>query len=276
MQIIDGKKISEGILFEIKEKVSALPERPLFVDFLIGDDIVSRQYVRIKQKTAEKAGMDFEGVFLPENVDTDEAVAKIREYNGVKRVCGIIVQLPLPTHIDTRAVLNAIDPALDVDVLGSAASKAFYANQSKMSPPTALACMRILGEMDIDLSGANVAVLGAGELVGKPVSAMLDRKGVKHELLDSKSPNRAEVLRNADLIISGIGVEGYIKGDMIKSGASIIDAGTSESGGSVVGDADFDSVGDRARYITPVPGGVGPVTVAMLLSNVLQVAQSKL
>jgi methylenetetrahydrofolate dehydrogenase (NADP+)/methenyltetrahydrofolate cyclohydrolase len=271
--ILDGRKISKDILEEIKKEVSMLPFVPVFCDVLVGDDIVSKQYVNLKRKKAESIGINFHDASFPSTVATEEVISKIHELNKMEYMCGIIVQLPLPSHLDTRAILDAIDPNLDVDCLGSFASKNFYEDNSTLSFPTALACMRILEEVKIDLSNSNVVVLGQGELVGKPVSHLLTRNNIKHTCLDSKSENTGEVLKNADLIISGIGREYFIKSEMIKEGVSIIDAGTSESEGSVVGDVDFESVKDKVDFISPVPGGVGPVTVAMLFNNVLNVAK---
>lgn len=271
--IIDGKKISKEILEEVKNEVASLSFVPLFCDILVGDDVVSKQYVNLKRKKAESVGMNFYDASFPVTATTEEIISKIEDLNKMEYMCGIIVQLPLPNHLDTRAILDAIDPELDVDCLGSFASKNFYEGNSRLSFPTALACMRILEEVKIDLHNSNVVVLGQGDLVGKPVSHLLTRNNIKHICLDSKSENNEQVLKQADIIISGIGREGYIKGDMIKEGVSIIDAGTSESNGTVVGDVDFESVKDKVDFISPVPGGVGPVTVAMLFRNVLQVAK---
>ncbi len=275
MQIIDGRKISKEILEEVKNEVAKLPFTPIFCDVLVGDDVVSKQYVNLKRKKAESVGINFCDATFSVTSNTEEVVSKIQELNRMKNMCGIIVQLPLPGHLDTRAILDAIDPSIDVDALGSIASQKFYSGESGISFPTALACIRLLEEIP-DFDNKNIVVLGEGELVGRPVSALLSRKNIPHQTLNQKSENSAEVLKQGDIIISGIGREGYIKGDMVKEGASIIDAGTSESNGTVVGDADFESVKDKVSFISPVPGGVGPVTVAMMLKNVLTVAQQKL
>ena len=272
---IDGRKISKDILEEIKKEVSMLSFVPVFCDVLVGDDIVSKQYVNLKRKKAESIGIDFYDASFTSTITTEEVISKIHELNKMENMCGIIVQLPLPGHLDTRRILDAIDPMLDVDCLGTQASDIFYKGDGGMAFPTALACMRILEEVKIDLPNSNVVVLGQGELVGRPVSHLLTKNSIKHICLDSKSENTMEVLKNADLIISGIGREYFIKGDMIKDGVSIVDAGTSESEGSVVGDVDFENVKDKVDFISPVPGGVGPVTVAMLFNNVLSVARGK-
>lgn len=273
---IDGRKISKEILEEVRTRVSALPFTPIFSDVLIGDDIVSKQYVSLKKRKAESTGMAFHDAIFPESVTTEEIVNGILELNKIKNICGIIVQLPLPEHIDTRKVLEAIDEGLDVDCLSPTSQEAFYKGEARFSFPTALAVMRILDEIGTDWSEKNVVVLGQGELVGRPVSKLLNERNIAHVCLDSKSENQAEVLKNADLIISAIGKENYLKKEMVKDGVNIIDAGTSESFGTVVGDADIASLEGIVHYITPVPGGVGPVTVAMLFKNVLKVAEAKI
>lgn len=273
MIIIDGRKISKDILEEVKKEVSTLPFVPIFCDVLVGNDLVSKQYVNIKRKMAESIGINFHEAFFSEEITTEEIISEIAKLNDIENMCGIIVQLPLPIHLDTRAILDAIDPRLDVDCLGSNASNLFYKGEGKISFPTALACMRILEEIKMDFTNNKIVVLGQGELVGKPVSFLLKQKGINHICLNSKTENKEEILKDADLIISGIGREHYIKSDMIKNGVNIIDAGTSESAGSVVGDVDFESVKDKINFISPVPGGVGPVTVAMLFKNVLNVAK---
>ena len=194
-------------------------------------------------------------------------------------MCGIIIQLPLPESIDKKAVLDAIDPLLDVDCLGSVASDKFYNNcnsQTDLAYPTALACMTLLDSLNLNLKGKIIVVLGKGELVGKPVAALLNYRGLNYLAVSSETENKEYLLQQADIVISGMGKGKYITGNMIKTGAVIIDAGTSETGSGMVGDVDLESVKNVAGYVSPVPGGVGPVTVAMLLNNVLTVAKNKI
>jgi methylenetetrahydrofolate dehydrogenase (NADP+)/methenyltetrahydrofolate cyclohydrolase len=275
MILIDGKKISEEILEGVAREVNALPFQPIFCDVLVGSDFASEKYVKMKARVAEKIGMKFQNANFPESITTEELVKEIQNLNTIENMCGIIVQLPLPTSLEERKVLDAIDPSLDVDALGSETNKRFYEGEKGLGLPTALACMHILETLNLDLYDLNIVVLGQGELVGKPVSALLHQKGYTHETLRSKTENKDEILKNADIIISGIGRGAYIKGDMIKKGVVIIDAGTSESGAGLVGDVDLESVKDVAGWVSPVPGGVGPVTVAMLFRNVLEVAKHK-
>ena len=190
-------------------------------------------------------------------------------------MCGIIVQLPLPTELDSRKILDSIDSRLDVDCLGTIASQEFYDGKSSLVSPAALACMSLLDSVKLDLIGKKIIVLGSGELVGKPVATLLRLKGINPEIITSKTENKEELIKEADVIISGIGQGKFITGEMIKPQAVLIDAGTSESNSSIIGDVDLESVRDVAGFVSPVPGGVGPVTVAMLLKNVLSVSKIK-
>jgi 5,10-methylene-tetrahydrofolate dehydrogenase/methenyl tetrahydrofolate cyclohydrolase len=207
-------------------------------------------------------------------------VKEIKILNKIPNMCGIIVQLPLPPHLDKRAVLDAIDSDLDVDCLGTIASEKFYKGENTVGFPTALACMALLDSLNLNLKGKIIVVLGQGELVGKPTAELLRSRGLSFQPISSKTENKESFLLQADVIISGIGKGKYITGNMIKFGAVLIDAGTSEEGNiplgdrkGIVGDVDLESVRNVAGYVSPVPGGVGPVTVAMLLNNVLQVAK---
>ncbi len=273
--IIDCKKIKDEILEEVKSKVAELPFVPLFCDILVGDDAVSRQYVNIKARTAKSVGVKFRTAEFPETITTEELVQEIENLNRVPHMCGIIVQLPLPSHINADAVLDTIAPELDVDCLGVTASTKFYNDESVMAYPTALACLKILDSLHIDFSGKKFVVLGQGHLVGKPVTHLLRARGFEVQTVTKDTADSLEIIKNADVIVSGMGHGRYITGKMIKKDAIIIDAGSSEEGAGIVGDVDIDSVLPVASYVSPTPGGVGPVTVAMLLSNVLSVAEQK-
>lgn len=273
--IIDGRKIKDNILEEVKSGVMSLPFSPVFCDILVGNDLSSAQYVRMKAKVAESVGIKFRTADFAETTTTEELIEEIENLNRVPYMCGIIIQLPLPSHIDKRRVLDAIRPDLDVDCLGSENSDNFYGNNSKINYPTALACIKILDGLGIDLSTKKILMLGQGSLVGLPVTHLLKNRGFDVEIINSKTENSDELIKNADIIISAIGKAKFIKGDMIKEGVIIIDAGTSEDNGAVMGDVDLESVKGVASFVSPTPGGVGPVTVAMLLGNVLQVAKNK-
>jgi len=275
MQIIDGRKLRDEILTSLKEEVASLYFEPIFCDVLVGEDLASTQYVRMKKRTAESIGISFHDATFSSTISTNELVEEIKILNKMPNMCGIIVQLPLPAALDRRAVLDAIDPELDVDSLGTVASEKFYNNSVTAGFPTALACMKLLNSIDVDLKDKKIIVLGRGELVGRPVAALLKFQGFSPVIVSSQTENKETLIKQADVIISGIGKSKFITGNMIKKDAVLIDAGTSESEGGIVGDIDFDSVKDTAGFISPVPGGVGPVTVAMLFNNVLKVAKQK-
>lgn len=273
MQIIDGRKIRDEILGEVKREVFTFSFRPVFCDVLVGEDPASVQYVEMKERMAEAVGLKFHQANFPASINTEDLINEIEALNKIENMCGIIVQLPLPPHIERQRVLDAIDPELDVDCLGVRASEKFYNGTGAISFPAATACMEILDSLNLDLNLKKIVVLGQGMLVGRPVTAFLKSRGLSPEVVTS-GEEKEKIIKEADIIISGIGKGKYITGDMIKEGVIIIDAGTSESEGSIVGDVDFESVKNVAGFISPVPGGVGPVTVAMLMRNVLTVAKS--
>jgi methylenetetrahydrofolate dehydrogenase (NADP+) / methenyltetrahydrofolate cyclohydrolase len=276
MKIIDGKKIRDEILAKIKKEVVSLHFRPIFCDVLVGNDPSSAQYVRMKGRTAESLGIKFHNANFPASITTDELIKEIKILNNIPNMCGIIIQLPLPETLDRRKILDAIDPRLDVDCLGTIASEKFYSDKITVGGfPTALACMKLLDSTGVSLENKKIIVLGFGDLVGKPVSALIRFRGLNPDIIRSKTENKEQIIKQADVIISGIGKGKYITGNMVKEGVVLIDAGTSESGGGIVGDVDLESVKNVASFISPVPGGVGPVTVAMLLNNVLNVAKNK-
>ncbi len=276
MNIIDGRKLREEILSKIKKEVALLSFVPIFCDVLVGNDPGSMQYVKMKAKTAESVGIKFHSADFLESITTDELVKQIQILNQIPDMCGIIVQLPLPEHIDKQSVFDSIDPKLDVDCLGKVASDRFYSGDISIGFPTALSCMSLLDSVGLDLKDKNIAVLGQGMLVGKPVAALLNFRNISPVLVRSKTENKEKIIKEADVVISGMGHGKYLTGDMIKQGVVLIDAGTSESSGGIVGDVDLESVKSVAGYVSPVPGGVGPVTVAMLLNNVLTVAKRRI
>jgi len=276
MEIIDGRKIRDEILEEIKKGVESLSFQPVFCDILVGKDSVSASYVKIKSKTASLVGIKFRTVELDESILTEELMEEIENLNKVPYMCGIIVQLPLPKSIDKKKILDSISPKLDVDCLGATNSENFYDNEGEIGYPTALACIKILDSLSINLSEKKILILGQGSLVGLPVTHLLRFRGLDVSTVNTKTENREELMKNADIIISAIGKAKYIKGNMVKNGVVIIDAGTSEDNGAVSGDVDLESVREVASFVSPTPGGVGPVTVAILLQNVLQVAKNKI
>lgn len=286
MILIDGRKLRNEILDKVKTEVAALSFQPVFCDILVGNDPVSAQYVGMKMRSAESVGMIFHKANFPLSINTNNLIEEIKILNKIPNMCGIIIQLPLPEHIDRQMALDSIDPKFDVDCLGKIRSEMFYNNydgKNDLGFPTALACMALLDSLNLDLNpsppeevdgGKKIVVLGQGSLVGKPVVALLRSRNWPCVIITSATKNKEQIIKEADVVISGIGRGKYITGDMIKKGAVLIDAGTSESEGGIVGDVDLESVKDVAGYVSPVPGGVGPVTVAMLLNNVLKVAKN--
>jgi methylenetetrahydrofolate dehydrogenase (NADP+)/methenyltetrahydrofolate cyclohydrolase len=271
--LIDGRQIAKELQEAIKVEVLKLPFTPVFCDILVGDDPASKQYVGMKAKAAEALGFKFRGADFPATITTEELINEIKKIGGEENMCGLIVQLPLPGHLDKQLVLDSINPKIDVDCTGKVNTELFYAGKAYVEFPTASAVMQLLDSTRQDLTGKKCLVVGFGQLVGRPVSFLLERRGLQVDVARSKTENILELMRQADLIVSAVGKPKLITGDKIKPGAIVIDAGTAESDGGIVGDVDRDSVKDLAAYLSPVPGGVGPVTVAKLLQNVLKVAK---
>ncbi len=275
MQLIDGKKISEKIFENIKQEINSLSFGPVFCDILVGNDFASKKYVSLKKKKALELGIDFHDACFEENITTEELVKEIEKINNIPNISGIILQLPLPLHIDKTKVLNAISPELDVDCLGQIASKNFYNGNLEIAPPTANACFMLLESLNLDLNNKKIVIAGEGDLVGKPFANILKYKNISFDIVNSETLNKEEIIKNADILITGIGKGKMINKDMIKEGVVIIDAGASEEDGALVGDVDFDSVKEKASFITPVIGGVGPMTIANLFLNILKVIKMK-
>lgn len=273
--ILDGKKIAASLRGQIQSKISAIPFKPILCDVMVGNDPVSLSYVQIKERAALEIGLGFKLEKLSEEVSTEEVIATIQRAQIQSELCGLIVQLPLPRHIDRQLVLESINPEIDVDCLGSKTSSLFYNNEAVLTPPTAAAIAYVLDSIPEDLSGKRFLVIGQGELVGKPITHILKQRGLQVTTADSATENLAGIIPYADVVIAGTGQPKLLYGSLIKPGAIVIDAGTAESGGGIVGDVDFESVAQVASYISPVPGGVGPVTVAKLLENVIIVANRR-
>ena len=194
-QIINGNKIKEDILAQIKSEVESLPLTPIFCDILVGSDLVSASYVRMKARVAESVGIKFRTAEFPESITTEALVEEIENLNRVPHMCGIIVQLPLPSHINKSMVLDAIAPTLDVDCLGSVNSQRFYDGEDGLKYPTALACMKVLESVNLNLSDKNVVMLGQGILVGKPVTHLLEEKGLKVMKVARGTENKNEIIK---------------------------------------------------------------------------------
>ncbi|MBP6925810.1 MAG: bifunctional 5,10-methylenetetrahydrofolate dehydrogenase/5,10-methenyltetrahydrofolate cyclohydrolase [Candidatus Pacebacteria bacterium] len=274
MEIIDGKKLSRIKLAELKTRVQKLNFVPVFVDLIVGDDPVSLQYIGMKEKRARDIGIAVQRVSCALDSSTENIIQALQSALGHDHVCGAIVQLPMPSHIDTQAVLDNIPHDIDVDVLAAASGEKFYTGTSLLSFPAAQASFDLLQTVPHDLS-VNVLVVGQGMLVGRPVTHMLRNAGYTVHVATKMQPVTSDMLSSADVIISATGVPNIITGEYIKPGVILIDAGTAESDGGIVGDIDTASVQGKAGYIAPVPGGVGPMTVALLLENVVISAEHR-
>lgn len=262
--IADGKKVAEGLKQKIKQKLSG-EEKVCFIIF--GDDPGSRQFIKMKCRFAESLGIHTIVEEHPETVTFDEAKKIIQEIVS-RKYSGIVIQLPLPKNLEPQKVLNLVPESLDIDVLGDKTKQAYINSTTSKVPPVARAIEEILNFYNIALENKKILVIGTGKLVGEPVANMLKHKGLQFSQIDKNTPEveRKEKIKNADIIISGAGDSFFIKPDMIKDGVVLIDAGTSESEGKIVGDVDSTCF-EKASLVTPVPGGVGPVTLASLFLN---------
>lgn len=263
---IDGRVIAQKIIDEIGTNLQG--KKVCFI--LFGNDESSKQFIRIKTRIAEKLGMQVDCIQNIETVDTDIACRQVadicnREYDGV------IVQLPLPAGLDTMRIVNMVPVHQDIDVLNTETYEAFKNGDTPRVPPVAGAVWEIIKTLNMPLENKNIVLVGYGNLVGKPVSDLLVREGIIHTIITKETDNvlREIQLKQVDIIISGVGVPHMITPDMIKSGCVLIDAGTSESSGVLVGDIHPDCV-HVASHMTPVPGGVGPVTVAYVYKNLIK------
>ena len=269
--IVDGRAIADAIQAALREKIAALPEseRPALFVVMAGEHPATKSFVSIKKRFAAAVGVPVEEIFFEEKEATTEAlIAAIGAIVARGRRGGIIVQLPLPRSINTGAVLNAIPLSYDADVLSDEAMRLFGEGKSSVIPPVIGAIREILERNSIFLHGKKVAVLGRGRLVGAPAARWLPRFGAIVKAYNSETPLREGDLSDADIIVSGIGRPGFITPDMVKDGVILLDAGTSEAEGKMVGDAHPDTAAKCALF-TPVPGGIGPVTVAVLFQNLI-------
>lgn len=275
MEFIDGKKIAEEILKSLARELQGLTFRPLLADVLVGDNPVSLSYTAIKAKTARRIGCDFELIRLPAESKIPDVISAMEKIRERKSLSGLIVQLPLPKFLDKRKILDAIPSGLDIDCIGRQNLEDFYRGSPRYLPPTAAAVMLMIEELPFDFTRKNFLVIGRGELVGKPVAHLLNSRGLRVAAANSKTSDLPSILKNADIVISGTGRPGLVNGQNLKPGAVVIDAGTAESAGSIVGDVDAASVSGLSGWLSPVPGGVGPVTVAMLCRNLVGAAKAR-
>lgn len=279
MTLIDGKATSQKIKDEIKNEVIKLKQKgitPTLAVILVGDNPASQTYVASKQKACLACQMGSVMHKLSANTTQQELISLIDVLNADDSIDGILVQLPLPKHINTNEILRKIDPKKDVDGFCAQNMGALVSGLDGFVPCTPLGIMELLKQYNINPQGLNALVIGRSNIVGKPMAALLLNAGATVTIAHSKTKNLAQFSKNADLIIAAIGKANFIKPEMVKEGAIIIDVGINRlENGKLVGDCDFENLKDKCDFITPVPGGVGPMTIAMLLSNTLKSAKER-
>lgn len=290
MELIDGKKISQQLKDEIAQAVAERKEKGLKIPhltvILVGEDGGSQTYVSMKVKACEFVGFKSTKIVYPASVSEEELLNKIREINDNVDIDGLLVQLPLPKHISEEKVIETIDPSKDVDGFHPISMGKLVAGMPTFLPATPAGIMELLDRYNIETEGKHCVVLGRSHIVGTPMTLLMSRKAKPGNatvtICHSRTQNLPEITRQADIIIAALGAPEFVKADMVKEGAVVIDVGTTrvksdqtKSGWKLKGDVAFDEVKDKTSYITPVPGGVGPMTIALLLKNTLMAVEMK-
>src|SRR5438045_3509789 len=290
-KLIEGRTIAEKVYGELRSEIAALKETgrtPGLAVVLVGDNPASRAYVRSKDKMCRDLGLHSVKLELPADTTQDALLARVKELNRDPSIHGILVQSPPPQHIDEAAIVRAIDPAKDVDGFHPInVAKLALGDESGFVPCTPLGCQRLLIESGIEISGAHAVVLGRSMIVGKPLALLLMRKGKGGDatvtVVHSRSKDLTQITRSADIRIAAIGQPEFVRSEHVRDGAVVIDVGinrvdgaTSERGYRLVGDVAFDEASEKASAITPVPGGVGPMTIAMLMSNTVKACRQQI
>jgi len=268
--IIDGKQIAKQLRISIADQVAMLDRKPCLAVILVGDDPASAVYVRNKDNACKEVGFYSEKINKPEDITQAELLAEIERLNKDDKIDGILVQLPLPSHIDANQVVETINPNKDVDGFHSENIGKLMQNKPYLRPCTPKGVMTMLATTGVDLVGKNCVVVGASNIVGRPMAMELLNARATVTICNSKTTDLSAKIRQADVLVVAVGIPKLIQGDWIKAGAIIIDVGINRlDDGSLVGDVDFALAKDKAAWITPVPGGVGPMTIATLLENTL-------
>ena len=290
MKILDGKNLSNVIKQEIKESVdirlSSGMKKPHLAAILVGDNGASLTYVGSKVRSCEKVGFDSTLIRLKNSITENDLLVEIKKLNKNKSIDGYIVQLPLPSHINEEKVLLAVDPIKDVDGFHPTNFGRMVLELPSFIPATPFGIMEILKRYNIETSGKNCLIIGRSNIVGRPISILMSQKGpygnATVTVAHSRTKNIKDLCLQADIIISALGIPEFIKEDMVKNGVVVIDVGitrvvdkTNSKGYVIKGDVDYENVSKKSSYITPVPGGVGPMTIAMLLKNTLMACQKK-
>jgi methylenetetrahydrofolate dehydrogenase (NADP+) / methenyltetrahydrofolate cyclohydrolase len=285
--LILGKQVSEEIYSELRTRIDALKAEgttPGLAVVLVGEDPASQVYVRMKGKKCEELGMHSVTVIMPEDTTQDQLLAKVAELNADPAIHGFLVQLPLPKHIDEDTVINAIDPKKDADCFHPSNVGKMLIGDPDFLPATPAGVQQMLVRSGVETSGKHVVVVGRSNIVGKPMAAMMMQKGAGADstvtVVHSRTRDLPSITRQADILIVAIGKAGFVTADMVKEGAVVIDVGTnrvddpsSPKGSRLAGDVDFEGVKEKASMITPVPGGVGPMTICMLMANAVRAAE---
>lgn len=270
MEIINGKEIASEIRENLKEEIAEKGLKPGLAIIMVGNNPASEIYVRNKRKACAEIGIKEELYQYDENVSEKELINCIIKLNNDENINGIMVQSPLPGHLDEDKIMNYIVPEKDVDGFGISSLGYLASNEEKFISATPYGIIKLLEYKNIAIEGQNVVIIGRSKIVGRPLALALLNRNATVTITYSKTKNLREITKTADILIVAIGKAKFITGDDIKDGAVVIDVGINRIDGKVVGDVDFESCSEKASYITPVPGGVGPMTIAMLLTNVVE------
>ena len=277
MKLIDGKVISAHIKQQVKAQVDELKAKgiePCLAVIIVGDDFASRTYVNNKKRTCEEVGIKSLEFALPAETTQDELLALVEKLNADESVNGILCQLPIPKHIDEKVILNAIKPEKDVDAFHPVNAGHIMIGDCVLKPCTPAGIMEMLKYEGIDVAGKNCVIIGRSNIVGKPMAMLLLAASGTVTVCHSRTQNLAEITKSADILVAAVGKAKFVTADMVKEGAVVIDVGMNrDEDGKRCGDVDFEAVKDKASHITPVPGGVGLMTVAMLMQNTVTAAE---
>ncbi|MDD2892213.1 MAG: bifunctional 5,10-methylenetetrahydrofolate dehydrogenase/5,10-methenyltetrahydrofolate cyclohydrolase [Candidatus Gracilibacteria bacterium] len=273
--ILDGKSLANTLLVSLREEIQKLPKKPKLSVILVGDNPASLSYIRQKERFAGIVGIDFELRHLSVDITEDALINTIQEMNLDPKVNGMIVQLPLPRHIDTSRIIETIDPQKDVDGFTSQNIGKLFLGTANLISCTPKGVMRLLREANVKIQGENIVMIGKSNIVGKPLSLLLMNAGGTVTVCNKETKNIKEFTQNADIVIVAAGSPGLVKKDMVRPGATIIDVGFTLVDGKIRGDAHFEAL-EPTCLITPVPGGVGPMTVAMLMENTFIAARNQM
>jgi methylenetetrahydrofolate dehydrogenase (NADP+)/methenyltetrahydrofolate cyclohydrolase len=274
-RLIDGRAIGAALRADLAGRVKALPFSPGLRVLLVGEHPASAAYVRAKEKAAAEAGFDATTIRLPETITEAALLAEIHRLNANDTVDGILVQLPLPTHIRAEAVIEAIDPARDVDGFHPLNAGRLAIGRPVLVPCTPLGVMKLLAAVGVSPAGCHAVVLGRSAIVGRPMAALLLSADATITVAHSRTRDLPDLCRTADILVAAVGRPGMVRGDWVKPGATVIDVGINRMEGKLVGDVAFEEALAVAGQLTPVPGGVGPMTIACLLENTLSAALAR-